>query len=60
MYKSLMSFVVVPDVYMSFIPNETTFTKHCHTQWISKLPRNFEISLLSFVFIPVVYMKSTE
>ena len=26
-----------------FIPNETTFTKYCFTQWIQKLPVSFEI-----------------
>ena len=31
------------DVRRSFIPNKTTFTKYCLTQWISKLHRSFEI-----------------
>ena len=34
---------VTSDVYRSFIPNKTTFTKYCLTQWISKLLRSFEI-----------------
>ena len=28
---------------MTFISNKTTFTKHCLTQWISKLHGSFEI-----------------
>ena len=37
------NFTVISNVYMSFIPNKTTFTKNCLTQWISKLPGSFEI-----------------
>ena len=36
-------FMVISDVYRSFIPNETTFTKYCLTQWIPKLPGSIEI-----------------
>ena len=43
MYKLLLSFTVIPDVYKSVIPNNTTLTKYCLAQWISKLPRSFEI-----------------
>ena len=46
-YKLLLSFKVISDVYKSFIPNKTTFTKYCFTQWISKLPRSFEIHWVS-------------
>ena len=28
MYKLLLSFTVISDIYRSFIPHETTFTKH--------------------------------
>ena len=35
--------VVIPDVYRSYIPNETTYTKYCPTQWISRLLGSFEI-----------------
>ena len=42
-YKLLSSFTVISDAYRTFIPNKTTFTKYCFTQWISKLPRSFEI-----------------
>ena len=37
-YKLLSSFAIISDVYKSFIRNKATFTKYCHTQWISKLP----------------------
>ena len=43
MYKLLFSFMIILDVYRFFIPNKTTFTKYCLTQWFSKLPRSFEI-----------------
>ena len=36
-YELLLSFAVISDVYRSFIPNKTTFTKCCLTQWISKI-----------------------
>ena len=36
-YRLLLSFTVISDVYKSFIPHKTTFTKYCPTQWISKL-----------------------
>ena len=36
-YKLLLCFTVIPDVYKSFFPNKTTYTKYCLTQWISKL-----------------------
>ena len=39
----LLSFTVILDVYRPIIPNKTTFTKHCLTQWISKLLRSFKI-----------------
>ena len=42
-YKLLLSFAILSYVHMSYIPNETTFTKYCLSQWISKLPRRFEI-----------------
>ena len=42
-YKLLSSFIVISHVYSSLIQNKTTFTKYCLTQWISKLPRSFEI-----------------
>ena len=29
MYKLLLSFMLILDVYMSFIPNDTAFTKYC-------------------------------
>ena len=41
-YKVVLSFVIISDVYKS-IQIETTFPKYCLTQWISKLPRSFEI-----------------
>ena len=40
----LLSFAVIPDDYMSFIPNKTILTNCCLTQWISKLPMSFEIN----------------
>ena len=43
MYKLFVSFIVISDVYKSFIPNKATFTKYCLTQWILKLSRSFEI-----------------
>ena len=43
MYKLLSSFTVIAYVYRSFILDETTFTKYHPIQWISKLPRSFEI-----------------
>ena len=43
MYKLLFSFMVILYVYTSFIRNKTTLTQHCIIQWISKLPRSFEI-----------------
>ena len=45
-WKLLLRFTVISDVYRIFIPNKTTFTKYCITQWISKLPRSFEIKWL--------------
>ena len=42
-YKLRLSFTVISDVCRSFIPNETTFTKYCLTQWVSKLHGRFEI-----------------
>ena len=42
-YKLHLSSMVISDVCRLFIPNKTTFTKHCLTQWISKLPVSFEI-----------------
>ena len=36
------SFMIISDVYSSFIPNKTTLTKYCLTQWIPKLPGIFE------------------
>ena len=38
MYKLLLGFTVIYDVYRSFIPYKTTVTKYCLTKWISKLP----------------------
>ena len=43
MYKLLLSFIVISDIYKSFIPNKTTFTQYCLSQCISKLPGSFEI-----------------
>ena len=43
MYKLVMSFTVISDVYMSFIPNKTTFIKYCLSHWVSKLLVSFEI-----------------
>ena len=37
-HKLLFSFTVISDVYSSFIPNNTIFTKYYLTHWISKLP----------------------
>ena len=42
-YKLLLIFMVISDVYRSFIQNKTMFTKYCLTQWISKLQGSFEI-----------------
>ena len=42
-YKLLLSFSIISDVYRSFIRNKTAFIKYCLTQWISKLPGRFEI-----------------
>ena len=42
MYKLLLSFTVISDVYRS-IPNKIIFTEYCLIQWISKLPGSFEI-----------------
>ena len=41
--KSLLSFIVISDVYKSCIPDKTTFIRYCITQWVSKLHRSFEI-----------------
>ena len=43
MYELLSSFTVISNVYRGLIGNETTFTKYCFAQWISKLPGSFEI-----------------
>ena len=43
MYNVLLIFTVMSGVCQSFIPNKTTFIKYRLTQWISKLPRSFEI-----------------
>ena len=50
MYKSLMNCGVVSNVYRSCVPNKTTFTNDCLTQWISKLPGSFGNSLSEAVF----------
>ena len=42
-YKFLLSFMVMSDVYRSFIPNKTVFTRYFIIQRISKLPGSFEI-----------------
>ena len=42
-YKLLLIFMFIAYTCKSFIPNKTTFIKYCLTQWISKLPRSFEI-----------------
>ena len=34
---------VISDIYRSFKPNKTTFTKYCLAQWVPKLPRSVEI-----------------
>ena len=34
-YRLFLSFIVILDVYRSFIPNKTTLTKYLLTQWIS-------------------------
>ena len=36
------SFTIILYVHRSFIPNKTTYTKYCLTQWISKLT-NFKV-----------------
>ena len=43
MYKLFFRFTFIPDVHRSFIGNKSTVTQYCLTQWISKLPRSFEI-----------------
>ena len=55
-------------VYRSFIPNKTTFTRYCLTQWISNLRKSFEIHwvrqyLVNFTgLVSIVYVTvySTE
>ena len=42
-HRLLLSFTVISEVYRSFIPHKTAFTKYCLTQWISKFPGSFEI-----------------
>ena len=46
MYKVLLSFRVISDVYRPFIPNKISFAKYSLTQWISKLPWSFKINWL--------------
>ena len=48
-YNLRLSFVVIYDVYMSFIPNKSTFTKHCRTPWISKFLGSFGQYLVYFL-----------
>ena len=43
MYKLILNFMVISDVYRSFISNKSAFTKYSLTQWILKLFRSFEI-----------------
>ena len=43
MYKLLLHFTVISNVYRSFIPNRTIITNYCLAHWISKLPASFEI-----------------
>ena len=43
MYKLLLSFTVISDVYRLIIQNKTKYTKYCLTQWFSKIPSCFEI-----------------
>ena len=38
MYTLALNLTVISYVYRCFIPNQTTFNKHCLTQWVSKLP----------------------
>ena len=42
-YKLCSCFMVISDVYKSFIPNRNTSIWYCFTQWITKLPGSFEI-----------------
>ena len=49
-YKLLLSFTVISNVCVSFIPNIPTFTKYCPTQWISNLPWSFEIHWVFGIF----------
>ena len=56
-FKLLLSFMVISDVYRSFLRNKTIFIKFCLTQWISKLPGSFEIHwvrqyLVNFMGLP--------
>ena len=37
MYKLLLRFMVISDVYRTIIWNKTAFTKYCLTEWISKI-----------------------
>ena len=39
---------VFSDIYRSFIPNKSTFTKYCLTQWISKKDFFSKIVMLLF------------
>ena len=43
MRKLYLRFTIISDVYRSFMPNKTAYTKDCLTQWISKLLGSFEI-----------------
>ena len=56
MCKLFFSFTVILDVYRSFIPNKTTLTKNCLTQWISKLLRSFEIHLSCLALLSAVHL----
>ena len=51
MFKLILSFTVISDVYRSFIPSKTTFTKYSLTKLISKLLGSFEIHWVSLYLL---------
>ena len=59
-YKLLLNFTVISDFYMSSIPNKTTFTKCCLTQWISKLSGRCWAGQIVLIFNDVYIYENCE
>ena len=60
MYKLLMSFMVIWDVYRSFIPDDTTFTKYCLTWNPLSILRQYLVNFMGLMGIINTTVYKTE